>query len=327
MKAWQIQQLGEPAEAIALADVPVPEPADAEVRIAVDATAISLPDVFMCRGTYAFRPELPFIPGQEVSGVVVAAGKDAKTPVGERVMAVTSFFRGHGGLAEQALALDIATHLAPKEMDHAEAACFSISYQTAYIGLVTRGEIKPEENLVVLGAAGGTGTAAIQLGCALGARVIAVAAGEEKAALCRELGADTVIDHTQVEITEGIKEATHGQGADLVYDPVGGDACKAASLAMASGGRILIIGYASGSYYDPPTAHLIMNNTSMVGVYVGAYSKPYTSEVSEALVSLWREKKIRSVVTTRVSFEDVPTALEDIANRRATGKIVVCDSP
>ena len=209
-------------------------------------------------------------------------------------------------------------------MDAAEAACFSIPYQTAYIGLVTRGQIQAGETLVVLGAAGGTGTAAIQLGRALGARVIAIAAGEEKAAVCRELGADAVIDHTQVDIAAGIREATSGKGADLVYDPVGGDACKAAASAMASEGRMLIIGYASGSYYDPPTAHLIMNNTSMVGVYVGAYTKPFTSEVNQALLSLWREKKIRSVVTRRVSFDDVPAALEDIATRRATGKTVVC---
>lgn len=324
MKAWQIQKLGEPAFAIALAEVPVPEPADAEVRIQVDAAAISLPDVFMCRGSYAFRPTLPFTPGQEVSGTVVAAGKDAKTPVGERVMAVTSFFRGFGGLAEQALALDMATHPIPAEMEPAQAACFSISYQTAYIGLVTRGKIQAGESLVVLGAAGGTGTAAIQLGCALGARVIAVASGAEKAALCRELGAQVVIDSRRDDITSGIKAATDGRGADLVYDPVGGDACKAAAAALASEGRLLIIGYASGSYHDVPTAQLITNNTSMVGVYVGAYSKPYTSEVHHALMSLWRERKIRSVVSRTIAFDEVPQALEDIATRRATGKIVVC---
>ena len=324
MKAWQITRHGEPSEALELVDVPIPEPADGEVRIRVDATAISLPDVFMCRGTYAFNPPLPFTPGQEVSGTVVAAGKDAATEVGEHVMAVTSFFRGIGGLAEEALALDIATHPAPREMDPAEAACFSIAYQTAYIGLVTRGALQPGETLVVLGGAGGTGTAAIQLGCALGARVIAVAAGEGKASLCRDLGADVVIDHTQVDLADAIREATGGDGANAVYDPAGGDACKAAVSALASEGRLLIIGYASGSYYDPPTAHLIMNNTSMVGVYVGAYTKPYTSKVSEALVSLWREKKIRSVVTRRVAFGDVPLALEEIAQRRATGKTVVC---
>lgn len=325
MKAWQIQRHGEPKDAIELVDVPVPIPDAGEVRIKVDATAISLPDVFMCRGTYAFNPELPFTPGQEVSGTVVAAGENAQTAVGERVMAVTSFFRGFGGLADQALALDIATHRAPAEMDPAEAACFAIPYQTAYIGLVTRGQLSAGENLIVLGAAGGTGTAAIALGSALGARVIAIAAGPEKAELCRELGADVVIDHREVAIAEGIMQATSGQGADVIFDPVGGEACEAALRTIASEGRLLIIGYASGNYHDPPTASLISKNASMVGVYVGAYSKPFTSEVHEALLALWREKKIRAVVSRRVRFEDTALALEDLAGRRAMGKLVVCD--
>jgi len=325
MRAWQIKRHAEPADAIELVDVPVPEPDAGEIRIEVDAAAISLPDVFMCRGTYAFNPTLPFTPGQEVSGTVVAAGENAQTAVGERVMAVTSFFRGFGGLAEEALALDIATHPAPPEMDPAEAACFAIPYQTAYIGLVTRGRLSPGENLIVLGAAGGTGTAAIQLGSALGARVIAVAAGPEKAELCRELGADVVIDHREVAIADAIMEATSGKGADVIYDPVGGEACEAALSTIASEGRMLIIGYASGRYHDPPTASLIFKNASMVGVYVGAYSKPFTSEVHEALLALWREKKIRPVVSRRIRFEDTALALEDLAQRRAVGKLVVCD--
>jgi NADPH2:quinone reductase len=324
MRAWQIQRYGEPIDALELGTIAPPEPLANEVRIAVDAVAISLPDVFMCRGTYAFNPELPFVPGQEVSGRVVAAGAEAQTKIGTRVTAVTSFFRGHGGLAEEALALDIATHPIPEEMDKGDAACFAIPYQTAYIGLITRGQLNAGENLVVLGAAGGTGTAAIQLGAALGARVIAVASGE-KGALCRELGAEVVIDPTKVDVTEAIREATAGKGADAVYDPVGGDLCKAAMKALASEGRMLIIGYASGAYHDPPTAHVIMNNISMVGVYVGAYTKPFTSDVHSALLELWREKKIRAVVTRRAAFTDTALALEDLARRRVQGKIVICE--
>jgi NADPH2:quinone reductase len=324
MKAWQIKRHGEPSAALELAEVPAPEPLDNEVRIAVDAVAISLPDVLMCRGTYAFNPELPFVPGQEVCGTVLAAGADANTAVGSRVTAVTSFFRGHGGLAEETVALDIATHEAPAEMDAGDAACFTIPYQTAYIGLVTRANLQPGETLVVLGAAGGTGTAAIQLGKALGAHVIAVVSGE-KSKLCLELGADATIDPGQVDVTEAIREATGGKGADAIYDPVGGDLCKASMRALANEGRVLIIGYASGSYYDPPTAHVIMNNISVVGVYVGAYTKPFTSDVHTALLALWRENKIRAVVTRRAPFLDAGIALEDLAQRRAQGKIVICD--
>lgn len=326
MKTWQIKRYGEPSAAIELVDTEVPEPEAGEVRIRVDAAALGLPDVFMCRGSYAFRPELPFTPGQEVSGTVVAAGKDAETAVGERVMAVTSFFRGFGGLAEEALALDGATYPVPADMDPAEAACFAIPYHTAYIGLVTRGQIQPGENLVVLGAAGGTGTAAIQLGRALGARVIAVAAGPEKGALCRELGAEVVIDHRESDVALAIKEATDGFGADVIYDPVGGEACDAALHAIASEGRLLIIGFASGSFHDAPSAVLIHKNVSMVGVYVGAYAKPFTSAVHEALLELWRDKKIRAIVGSRVGFDQAAIALEELAQRRAVGKTVVCAS-
>ena len=155
--------------------------------------------------------------------------------------------------------------------------------------------------------------------------MIAVAAGSEKVELCRELGADVVIDHREVPIADGIMEATAGSGADVIYDPVGGEACEAALRTIASGGRMLIIGYASGSYHNPPTASLIMKNASMVGVYVGAYTKPFTSEVHAALLSLWREKKIRAVVSRRIRFADTALALEDLAQRRAVGKLVVCD--
>jgi NADPH2:quinone reductase len=325
MKAWQIKRYGEPRDAIERVDTSVPEPGAGEVRIRVDAAAIGLPDVFMCRGSYVFNPELPFTPGQEVSGTVVAVGEGVQTAVGERVMGVTSFFRGFGGLAEEALALDLATHPTPAEMDPAEAGCFAIPYQTAYIGLVTRAQLAAGENLIVLGAAGGTGTAAIQLGCALGARVIAVAAGPAKARLCRELGAHVVIDHSEVAIADGIMEATSGAGADVIYDPVGGEACAAALSCIASEGRMLSIGFASGSFHNPDTEMLTLKNASMVGVYVGAYSKPFTSEVHDALLSLWREKQIGGIVSRRVRFEDAAEALEDLAQRRAMGKLVVCD--
>ncbi|MDP6980764.1 MAG: zinc-binding dehydrogenase [Myxococcota bacterium] len=238
-------------------------------------------------------------------------------------MAVTSFFRGHGGFAEEAVALDVATHPAPEEMEAAEAACFAIPYHTAWIGLVTRGQLAAGEDLVVLGAAGGTGTAAIQLGRALGARVIAVAGGEEKAKRCLELGADVAIDHRREDITTAIREATGGKGADVVYDPVGGDACKGAVDAIASEGRVLIIGYASGGYYDAPTAQLIGRNASMVGVYVGAYTKPYMSEVHDEVIARWREGKIRGVVGEVLPFDRVPDALEALATREAVGKLVI----
>lgn len=323
MRSWQVERYGEPREALALCEVEEPEPAAGEVRIAVAAAAIGLPDVFMCRSSYVFKPELPFTPGQEVSGIVTAVGAGSATPVGSRVMAVTAFFRGFGGFAESALALDASTYPAPDDMDAGAAACFVIPYHTAYLGLVTRGRIEAGETLVVLGAAGGSGSGAVALGRALGANVIAVAGGSEKVEACRALGADTVIDHRERDIGEAVREATDGRGADLIYDPVGGAACASALRAIASEGRLLAIGYASGEWHDASTQALVGRNASVVGVFVGAYSKPFLSDVHEVLLKLWRAGGLPSLVSRDVEFSEVPAALDDLACRRTHGKAVV----
>lgn len=323
MRAWQVRRHGEPGDALELCDVPVPDPQPGEVRIAVDAAGLGLPDVFMCRASYAFRPEIPFTPGQEVAGVVTAVGEGSLAQVGARVMAVTAFFRGFGGLAESALALDASTHPAPDAMDASVAACFVIPYHTAYLALVTRGRLEAGETLVVLGAAGGSGSGAVALGTALGARVIAVAGGAEKAAACRALGADLVIDHHQSDIAQAIREATDGRGADLIFDPVGGAACASALRAIASEGRLLAIGYASGEWHDASTQALVGRNASVVGVFVGAYAKPFLSDVHETLLDLWRSGALPSLVAREVAFDAVPDALGEIASRRAEGKTVV----
>jgi NADPH2:quinone reductase len=322
MRAWQIQKHGEPAEAIQLCEVPVPEPQPDEVRIRVAAAGLGLPDVFLCRGSYAYRPSLPFTPGQEVAGVVSAVGAEASTAVGTRVMAVTAFFRGFGGLAEEALALDAATHPAPEDMDATDAAGFVIPYHTAAIGLTVRGRLQAGESLLVLGAAGGSGAAAIQLGRALGARVIAVASGPEKSQACRALGADEVVDSRAQDLVTAVREATGKRGADVVFDPVGGESFDAALECIASEGRVLAIGYASGAWHDASTAALVRKNASVVGVFVGAYAKPFLSELHTELLSHWKSGRIRSLVSKQVDFEDVPQALGEIAARRATGKIV-----
>jgi NADPH2:quinone reductase len=324
MKAWKITRNGEPRDVVERVDCPRPEPAPNEVRIRVEAAALGLPDVFMCRGSYTFRPELPFTPGQEVCGVVTATGEQAQTPMGARVMAVTSFFRGYGGFAEEALALDAATYPAPDEIDAGEAACFAIPYHTAYLGLVTRGQLREGEWLLVLGAAGGTGAAAISLGLALGARVIAVAGGAAKVDFCRALGAQVVVDHQREDIAAAVKSATSGAGADVIYDPVGGAVFETATHCIASEGRLLAVGFASGEWRDASTARMVMKNASVVGVYVGAYGKPFTSQVHEELLTLWRKGKISSLLTRRVDFEEIAEALEALANRQASGKLVAC---
>jgi NADPH2:quinone reductase len=323
MRAWQIQRHAEPADAIARVEMDAPEPGPAELRIQVEAAALGLPDVFMCRGTYAFDPQLPFVPGQEVVGVVTAAGQGSATPVGARVMGVTAFFKGHGGLADEALALDASVYPAPATMAATEAAGFVIPYHTAQLALKTRGGLRGGETLLVLGAAGGSGSAAVALGKALGARVIAVAGGPEKRAVCEGLGADLVIDHRAGDWAEAVRDATGVHGADLIFDPVGGDAFESALDCIASEGRLLAVGYASGVWRDAPTRLLVGKNASVVGVFVGAYGKPFLEQVHAELLDHWRAGRIRSLASRVVEFDQVVDALGEIADRRATGKLVV----
>ncbi len=199
-----------------------------------DALALGSPTRSMCRGTYAFSPTLPFVPGQEVCGTVDAVGSGVRVPLGARLMAVTSFFDGHGGFAEATIARSDTAFRVPDAMRDEDAAAFRIGYSTAFIGLVRRGGLQAGEWLLVLGAAGGSGLAAVQLGAALGARVIAVVAGEAKRDLCAASGAEVVIDRTVLWVHDGVLEATGGDGVDLVYDPVGGEfAASAARLPAA----------------------------------------------------------------------------------------------
>jgi NADPH2:quinone reductase len=305
-----------------LEEVPLPEPEAGELRLRVEAAAVGLPDVMLCRGSYAFNPPLPFTPGQEVCGIVTAAGEGSRTPLGARVMAVTAFIRGAGGFAEEALVLDGSSFEAPTSLSAADAAGFTIPYHTAYLALITRAQLEAGETLVVLGAAGGSGSAALQLGRALGAEVIAVVTGSAKARACSDLGAHRVLDASDCNIKDEILTLTRGKGADVIFDPVGGESFQAALPALASEGRLLAVGFASGAWSDAATARLVAQNASVLGVYVGAYAKPFTDTLHASLLEYWAEKSIRSVVTTNIPFEELDRALEDLGRRRIIGKIV-----
>ena len=244
MRAWQTVRAGTPREALALrGDAPVPAPREGTVLVDVAAAGIGLPDALMCEARYALTPPLPFTQGQEVAGRIAALGPGAEgLRVGERVMAVTSFFTGHGSFAERCLGLADFCLPVPDDMSDAEAACFLIPLHTAYIGLVQRARLAKGETLLVLGASGGTGSAAVQVGRALGARVIAAAGGPEKARYCAEQGAHDVVDHRAEDVAKVVQALTGGRGADVVYDPVGGDAFRAATRCIAHEGRLLAVG-------------------------------------------------------------------------------------
>jgi NADPH:quinone reductase len=322
MRAWQVQRHGEPLDVLRRVEIDEPVPGAGEVRVRVAAAAIGLPDVLMCRDAYAYKPPVPFVPGQEVCGEVDAVGDGVTATVGKRVMGVTSFYDGHGGLADATILRADTAHRVPPTMSDVDAASFRIGFSTAWAALVRRGALVAGESLVVLGAAGGSGAAAVQLGHALGVRVIAVAAGPEKLDLCRKLGADVVVDRTKQSVPDAVLEATEGRGADLLFDPVGGEPAAAALPALGRGGRILAIGFASGSWVHPDTRDLVLRNQSLVGVLATAPSRAEDEADHETLLALAADGSLASFATT-VPFGDVPAALDAVGTGAAVGKMVV----
>jgi len=323
MQAWQVVRAGEPRDALQLAsDVALPEPPEGFLRVRVGACALGLPDLFMCRGSYALTPRLPFTPGQELAGVVTAASEGCRARVGDRVMAVSGFHIRHGGFAEEGLALDDFCFPVPDAMSDAEAAAFLIPFHTGWIGLVQRGQLRAGEVLLVLGGAGGTGSAAIQLGRVLGARVITTASNPEKAAFCRELGADEVIEHRQQDIAEQVKALTEGRGADVVYDPVGGAAFTAASKCIAHEGRLLMVGFASGDWGRPNVPHLVTRNYSLLGVMPSGYDHAFKEKAQDEMMKHYAAGTLRVPLHREVGFDDLPAGIEELAQGGVFGKSV-----
>ncbi len=329
MQGWQTVRAGRPSDALEWSEaLERPEPYPGTVLVEVLSAGLGLPDAFMCQGSYAMTPTLPFTQGQEVCGRVIgwADGVEGRA-VGDRVMAVTSFFTGAGSFAEQCLALDDFCLPVPDGMSDAEAAAFLIPMHTAYIGLVTRGKLEAGETLLVLGGAGGTGSAAVQLGKVLGANVIATVAGPEKVDYCRALGADHVIDRREQDITEAVMSLTDGKGAHCIYDPVGGPAFTAASKCVAHEGRILMIGFASGSWGPVDPAHLVYQNYSVVGVIPSNYDRAFKEAAQERLLGWWREGKLRVHVDETVAFDALPAALDRLADSAVQGKLTLAVHP
>ncbi|MCB0994410.1 MAG: NADPH:quinone oxidoreductase family protein [Acidimicrobiales bacterium] len=324
MRAWQVSGSGRPSEVLGLADVSLPEPSPGEMLVRVSAAAVGLPDVFMCGGTYALTPQLPFTPGQEVCGEVLAVGESVSGfSVGQRIMGVTSFTEGHGGFAERCLVGERMAFRVPEDMTDEVAAGFVIPYHTAHIALVRRGHLAAGETVLVLGAAGGSGSAAVSLAAALGARVIAVAGGEDKVAYCRELGAHDVIDHRESPIAESVRALTDDRGVEVVFDPVGGWAFTEATRCIALEGRLLAIGFASGQWGQVQVPHLVTKNYSVVGVMPGPFSRESKLAAHEEMVELWEAGRLVPAVTEVADFDELPTVLDRLADRGVIGKLAV----
>ncbi len=324
MRAWQVTSHGEPREALELVpDADLPAPGAGQLRLRVLASAVGWPDVAMCRGAYALTPRTPFTPGQETTGIVTAAGPGARARVGQRVMAVAAFHLRHGSLAEECLALDDFAFPVPDGMEDPEAAGFVIPFHTAHVALLRRAQLEAGETVLVLGAAGSAGSAAVQLARAVGARVLAVAGGPERAAFCRELGADLMVDHLTQHIDAAVLDATAGRGADVVFDAVGGPAYDAATRCIAHEGRLLLVGFASGDWGRPRAAHLVQRNYSVLGVVPSGYDRAFREAAQSGLVEHWRSGRLRCAVHAALPFERAPDAVELVAGRQATGRVVV----
>ncbi len=323
MRAWQVQGAGEPMDVLHLIELEPPEPGPGQVRIRVTAAGIGLPDVFMCRGTYPLTPPLPFTSGQEATGTVTAVGEGVDIPIGTRIMCVTMFWQGYGSFAEECLVAADSVFAVPDGLTDAEAAGFWIPHLTGWIGLVDRGQIAAGDWLAVLGAAGGSGIAAIQLGHALGAQVIAVVSDDERAAFCRELGADTTLNRREGPLAPALREVTGGHGVDLIYDPVGGAAAEDAAGALARYGRLLAVGFASGAWPTLPTHDLVVTNTSLVGVFAGGYARDELDAIFANRAMLIDEGRLRNAVTAEIPFDELNSALDRMAHGRVVGKWVL----
>ncbi len=325
MKAWQVTKKGEPRDVLVqVDDAALPEPGPGQLRVRVDACGVGLPDLLMCRSSYALTPPLPFTQGQELSGVVTAVGEGAPAVPGDRIMAVSGFVFGQGGFAEEAIALPDMCFPVPDWMSAETAAAFLIPYHTGYMGLIRRGGLKRGETVLVLGGAGGTGSAAIQLARAHGARVIATAGGPEKVAFCRELGAHEVVDYRSESIPERVRELSGGHGADLIYDPVGGETFKQATRCVAHEGRILLIGFAGdGSWGRPSGGHMAQHNYSVVGVMPTGFDRAFRDAAQAEMINLLKSGTIRVPIGQVFDFDGLPDALETLASGSVMGKLVV----
>jgi NADPH2:quinone reductase len=323
MLAWRAHEHGEPEAVLRLDPVDDPEAGPGEVLVGVAAAALNFADVLRCRGEYQERVDPPAVPGSEASGRVVAVGAGVDPALLGRRVIVAS--RRGGCFAQVVRAPAAAVLPVPDSMDDATAAGFHVTYQTGYVALHRRGALRAGETLLVHAGAGGVGSAAIELGVAAGARVIATAGGPEKVEICRALGADLAVDSRADDFVAAVNDATGGRGADVIFDPVGGDTFDRSRRCIAFEGRILVIGFAGGRIAEAPTNHALVKSYSIVGVHWGLYetrAPEVIRDAHERLVALHASGAIRPRVSQVVDFERLPEALTALATRRTVGKVV-----
>jgi NADPH2:quinone reductase len=322
MRVVSCRELGGP-EKLGVEEIPSPPMRDGAVRIAIHAAGLNFADLLLIAGQYQSKPALPFTPGSEAAGVITEVGAGVRhLKAGDRVMAIME----GGGYADEAV-VDAARVLPiPASMDFATAAGFPIAYGTSHGALEWRARLKPGEWLLVTGAAGGVGLTAVEIGKAMGARVIAAAGGPEKLAVAQQHGADHLIDYSREDLRERVKAITGGSGVDVVYDPVGGDAFEAALRSIAWEGRIIVIGFAGGKIPQIPANVALVKNIDVIGFFWGSYlpRKPELVRRSlEQLLRWFEEGKLKPHISDRFDLKDAAHALEMLKQRKSTGKVVL----
>ena len=322
MKAIVCEKYGPPSDLV-YKNLESPIPTAKQVLITVKACSLNFPDTLIIQGLYQFKPELPFTPGSDIAGVVKAVGKGVKhLKVGDEVFG----FVMTGGFAEEVIADSKNVFPKPPNMDYPIAASFLMAYGTSYHALKDRAKLQKGETLVVLGASGGVGLAAVELGKLMGARVIAAASTDEKLALCKEFGADETINYATEDLKKRIKELTDGKGADVIYDPVGGDYSEAALRATAWEGRFLVVGFAAGNIPKIPLNLALLKGCAIVGVFWGNFAMKMPQKNIQNTMELmqwYATGKLKPHIHATYSLADAPKALEEMMARKVRGKIVI----
>ncbi len=322
MKAVICKQWG-PPEQLVVEEVPTREPGAGEVRIRIHAASVNFPDVLIIQNKYQFKPELPFTPGSEGAGEVISVGAGVThVKAGDRVLANT----GTGSFAQEMIAPAGKVVLMPQGMSFETAAAFTLTYGTSWHAIKDRAAIRAGETMLVLGAAGGVGISAIEIGKALGARVIAAASSDEKLKVCRDHGADETINYETEDLREGIKRTTGGKGPDVIYDPVGGKYAEPAFRSIGWRGRYLVIGFANGQIPALPLNLMLLKGASVVGVFWGDYVRrePQSNAADmQDMMALLAKGVLRPHVSASYPLDQVPQALNDMAARKVTGKVLI----
>lgn len=322
MKAVLCKAFG-PAETLVLEDIASPEPKKNEILLQVHAAGVNFPDTLIIEGKYQFKPPFPFSPGGEAAGVVGAVGeKVTHVKPGDRVMALT----GWGSFAEEVAVPGYSVMPIPDGMDFASAAAFGMTYGTSMHALKQRANLQPGETLLVLGASGGVGLAAVEIGKAMGAKVIAAASSDAKLEVAKAAGADVLINYSEGSLKEQLKAITGGQGVDVIYDPVGGDLFEEAFRSIAWNGRMLVVGFASGTIPSLPANLTLLKGASLVGVFWGSFAQRQPQDNAanfQQLFTWFAEGKIKPLVSQTFTLEKAADAINHLGQRKAVGKVVV----